>query len=123
MEAFPTLPWNPTSWRRQMVISTRGDELDSMLRTEEGYSLLDFTAPWNAPCKRLEPVVQSIACEKETNLKVFRINVDDDPSVATRFGVRSIPNLVLVKDGKPVAQQVGRISEVVLREWLAGYGV
>ncbi|MFA4985116.1 MAG: thioredoxin family protein [Candidatus Brocadiia bacterium] len=106
-----------------MVISTRGEELDNMLRTEEGYSLLDFTAPWCAPCKRLDPVVQCIASEKVTNLKVFRINVDEDPMVASRFGVRSIPNLVLVKDGKPVAKQVGRISEVDLREWLAGYGV
>jgi thioredoxin 1 len=105
-----------------MVIRTSANELDKRLRTSEGFSLLDFTAPWCAPCKRLDPVVQAIA-EKTSNLKVFSINVDEEPDLAGKFGVRSVPNLVLVKDGNPIAVQVGYVSENEVRTWLAGYGI
>lgn len=69
--------------------------------------LLDFWADWCAPCRMLSPVVGGIAGEYEGRLKVGKVNVDDEPELAEKFGVSSIPMLVVIKDGKPVSAGVG----------------
>lgn len=105
-----------------MVICLSANDLENKLREVEGYSLITFTAPWCSPCKRLEPTVENLANEKE-HLNIFRINIDDDPILASRFGVRSIPNLLLVKDGKPVSIHAGRASLGDIKTWLEVHGV
>ena len=68
--------------------------------------LIDFWAQWCGPCRMLSPVVDEIANE-QTQIKVCKINVDNEPELATQFGVMSIPTLVVIKDGKVVNQSVG----------------
>ena len=69
--------------------------------------LLDFYADWCGPCKMLAPVLHEIAEENAGALKVGKINVDDQPGLASQFGVMSIPTLILFKNGKAVQQSVG----------------
>lgn len=69
--------------------------------------LVDFWATWCGPCRMMSPVVDEIADEKAGQLKVGKINVDDEPELASRFGVMSIPTLILFKGGKAVQQSVG----------------
>ena len=69
--------------------------------------LIDFWASWCGPCKMLSPVIDEIAEEGHANLKVCKINVDNEPELATRFGVMSIPTLVVLKDGNTLATSVG----------------
>nr|WP_288984747.1 thioredoxin [uncultured Treponema sp.] len=69
--------------------------------------LVDFWATWCGPCRMLSPVIEEIAAEKSETLKVGKVNVDEEPALATQFGVVSIPMLVLFKNGKAVKTSVG----------------
>ncbi len=68
--------------------------------------LLDFWASWCGPCRMIAPILDEIAEERE-DIKVVKIDVDQDPELANRFGVNSIPSLFVMKDGKVTAQSVG----------------
>ncbi|MDR1971059.1 MAG: thioredoxin [Treponema sp.] len=69
--------------------------------------LIDFWADWCGPCKMIGPFIDQLAAEYEGRLKVGKVNVDEQGELAGRYGVASIPTLILYKDGRPAAQQVG----------------
>ncbi|MFQ6615539.1 MAG: thioredoxin [Fidelibacterota bacterium] len=73
--------------------------------------LVDFWAEWCAPCRMIEPHVREIAGKYEGKLKVGRLNVDDNPGTATEFGIRSIPNLLVFKEGTISDQIVGAVPK------------
>ena len=73
--------------------------------------LLDFWAPWCGPCKMIAPVLDELAVEFAGKEKIVKINIDDNQATPAQFGVRSIPTLLLFKDGKPVASQVGALPK------------
>ncbi len=69
--------------------------------------LIDFWATWCGPCRMLSPVVDEIAGEAHQGVKVCKINVDEQPELAAQFNIMSIPTLVVLKNGKPIASSVG----------------
>ncbi|MDP6558941.1 MAG: thioredoxin [Candidatus Binatia bacterium] len=73
--------------------------------------LIDFWAPWCGPCKTIAPVVEGLAKEYEGRLKVVKLNVDDNPVTPTRYGVRGIPNLLILKEGTVKEQLVGAVPK------------
>ena len=75
--------------------------------TAQGKVLIDFWASWCGPCKMLSPIVDEIADEAPDGLKVCKVNIDDCPELAQQFQVMSIPTLIVMQDGKPVASSVG----------------
>ncbi|WP_438497046.1 thioredoxin [Paenibacillus sp. IHBB 3054] len=82
---------------------------------ESGVSLVDFWAPWCGPCRIQLPIVEELANELKGQANIAKVNVDDEQELAVRFGVRSIPTLLLFKDGKLVEQMVGINPKSVLK--------
>lgn len=80
--------------------------------------LVDFCAPWCGPCRTVSPLVEQLAREFAGRCKLVKVNVDQAPSVQARFGVRGIPTLVVLGDGRELGRQVGAVSLAQLREWL-----
>ena len=86
--------------------------------------LVDFWAPWCGYCRRIAPAVEALADELDGRIRVAGVNVDDAPDVAARFGVNTIPTLLLFKDGRLLGRPfVGPRSQADIREYLSANGV
>ena len=81
--------------------------------------LVDFWAAWCQPCLRRGPAIDAIAAEHDGKLVVGKMNVDENPATPSRFGVRSIPMVLLFKGGKAVEQSVGLVSKDELKQMIA----
>ena len=88
------------------VININNNNFQGEVMHSEKLVLLDFWASWCGPCRMVSPIVDEIAAER-SDIKVCKINVDEQPELAAQFGVMSIPTLVVMKNGKVVNQAVG----------------
>ena len=82
--------------------------------------LIDFWAPWCGPCRMMGPIIEQLAEEYEGKAKVGKVNVDEEGELSQAFGVMSIPNIVLIKDGKVVKQAVGARPKAEVEAMLQG---
>ena len=83
-----------------------------------GITLVDFFATWCGPCKMLSPVLEGLAASFEGKVKFIKVDVDKVGAVAQQFGIMSIPTLVLIKDGKPVATTMGYMGADDLTQFI-----
>jgi thioredoxin 1 len=83
-----------------------------------GLVLVDFWAEWCGPCKMIGPVLEELAADMAGKATIAKMNVDDNPGVAGKYGIRSIPTLMLFKDGQPVSTKVGAVPKQALQAWL-----
>ncbi|MGD0339329.1 MAG: thioredoxin [Bacteroidota bacterium] len=73
--------------------------------------IADFWAAWCGPCKMIAPIIEELAVEYEGKIKVVKVDVDNNPKIAMQFGIRSIPTLLIFKEGQVVEQIVGAVSK------------
>jgi thioredoxin 1 len=92
------------------------DEFDTQVVNADLPTMVDFWADWCAPCKMIAPVVKALAEENAGRLRVGKLNVDENPKTATRFGIRGIPTLLVFKGGEVVEQIVGVRSKKDLQK-------
>jgi thioredoxin 1 len=83
--------------------------------------LVDFWAPWCGPCRMVAPIVDEIAKEFDGKIKVFKLNTDENPNVASQYGIRSIPTLMIFKGGQKVDTVVGAVPKTTLSSTLTKY--
>lgn len=93
---------------------TFGNEVEG-----QGTVVVDFWAPWCGPCKMLAPILDELSNELGDSVKIAKLNVDENPETASRFGVMSIPTLIFFKDGQPVDKVVGLNSKDSLKNIVA----
>jgi thioredoxin 1 len=82
--------------------------------------VVDFWAEWCGPCRMISPALEEIASELGGKVKIAKLNIDENPQTAVKYGVRSIPTLILFKNGEPTAMQVGAAPKGRLSDWIKG---
>ena len=95
-------------------------DFDSEVLSSDVPVLVDFWAPWCAPCRAIAPSLEELAVEYDGRAKIVKINIDEHQKAPANFGVRSIPNLIVFKDGKVAEQIIGAVPKSRLAEALDG---
>ncbi len=83
-----------------------------------GPVVVDFWAEWCGPCRMISPALEEIATEMAGKVTIAKLNVDENPSIMMRYGIRSIPTLILFKNGEPASMQVGAVPKGRLSDWI-----
>ena len=96
-----------------VIHATESSFPDQVLRSDQPV-LVDFWAEWCGPCRAIAPVLEEVAAARQESLRVVKVNVDENPQLARQYGVRSIPTLMLFRDGELRAQQAGSLRRVDL---------
>lgn len=81
--------------------------------------LVDFWAPWCGPCRAMGPIIDELAVEFEGQVKICKMNVDENSASPSRFGIRAIPTLILFKNGEAVDQSTGAVSKSSIKDMIA----
>ena len=100
------------------TFSTNDDNFEKDIAESKVSVLVDFWAEWCGPCKQIGPILEEIAIEHESKIKVLKINIDENPQTPQKYGVRGIPTLLLFKKGKLIDTKVGNLPKSSLEVWL-----
>ena len=101
-----------------LIVNTTDAQFEADVLSADGLVLVDYWAPWCGPCKMIAPILDDLAGEYEGKVKIVKVNVDDNPASAAKYGVRGIPTLSLFKGGQVVATKVGALAKSQLTAFL-----
>jgi len=99
-------------------VSVDANKLGTFIANSEIPVVVDFWAPWCGPCRMIAPVIEELAEEFDGKAKICKVNTDEEQDIAIKFGIRSIPTLIFLKDGEIVDQVIGAQSKQVLADKL-----
>ena len=104
-----------------MLKQVTDSSFDSDVIESENPVLVDFWAEWCGPCKQIAPILEELNSEMAGKITIVKMNIDENPSVPSRYGVRGIPTLLLFKNKEVAAMKVGAIPKGQLIEWVESY--
>lgn len=93
-------------------------DFDTEVLKSTGLVLVDFWAEWCGPCRQLLPIMEEVSSEMKGKVEILKMNVDEAPSTPANFGIRSIPSLLMFKDGKLIDTKVGLNPKSVITAWI-----
>ncbi len=99
-------------------INITDSEFDEEVIKARGISVVDFWAPWCGPCINMAPALEAFTIANAEKVRVFKLDVDDNPKTAEKYRIRSVPTLIFFKDGEPVDISAGVLSESALQDKL-----
>lgn len=102
----------------ELIVNATDSSFEADVLNADGPVLVDYWAPWCGPCKMVAPILDEIAAEYKGKVLIVKVNVDDNPGTAQKFGVRGIPTLTLFKGGSVEATKVGALSKSQLTAFL-----
>ena len=100
------------------TVPVTDDTFDAEVRQSELPVVVDFWAEWCGPCKQIGPALEEISSEMEGQVKIVKVNVDENPNSPAQLGVRGIPALFLFKDGEIVSNRAGAAPKAALKGWI-----
>jgi thioredoxin 1 len=101
-----------------MALEITDANFTEMVNQNEGVSVVDFWAPWCGPCKMISPIIDELHTEYDGKAVIGKVNVDDNPNTSMEFGVRSIPTILVFKNGEVVNKKVGVASKAELQKMI-----
>lgn len=96
-----------------LIVNTTDAQFEEEVLNADSLVLVDYWAPWCGPCKMIAPILDDLAGEYQGKVKIVKVNVDENPATAQKFGVKGIPTLSLFKGGQVVATKVGALAKSI----------
>ena len=93
-------------------------QFESEVLKSKGLVLVDFWAEWCGPCRQLLPIMEELSGEVSDKIKIYKMNVDEAPATPANLGIRSIPSLLMFRDGKLIDTKIGLDSKSVITDWI-----
>ena len=100
------------------VKSIKEKEFESEVINSDKPVLIDFWAEWSGPCKEIAPILEEIADEMQDTIKVVKINIDENPNIPNKYGIQSIPTMIIFKKGQPISTKIGAAIKSEVKTWI-----